>query len=338
MLSKERVEEIRKELASITAHSADDLISREEWGTEITFEKALPDIDLVISIARDLSDLPLEYLTEGVATQLIERIPSAGQWLTEIDQFSITGGGDPENSRDGLCSELHQETERLQDVAGPQIPYLAYRRGDVTERISRLESTLERARRIYNDAQEWVAGKREEIEDTARAAREAAASAGVATFTAEFDDEASRLSSRSKLWLRAAAGFGAATIVAAILSFFWPPVPSEAGAWETIRNVFSKVTVIAILFTSTLWCGRIYRALAHQATVNRHRALSLRTFQAFVKAAEDDYVRDGVLMAATKAVFGTVPTGLVDQSVAEEPSVNIVELGKSASKGLGSGE
>ena len=273
MLSKRRVEQIRKELASITAYSAGDLISREEWGTEITFEKALPDIDLVLSIARDLSDLPLEYLTEEVAIQLIERIPSAGQWLTEIDDFSIRGGGDPESGRDRLCSELHQEAEHLQAVAGPQIPYLAYRRGDVTERISRLESTLERARRVYNDAQEWIAGKREEIEDTARAAREAAASAGVATFTAEFDDEASRLSSRSKLWLRAAAGFGAATIATAIISFFWPSVTSEAGAWETIRNVFSKVTVIAVLFTSTVWCGRIYRALAHQATVNRHRAL-----------------------------------------------------------------
>ena len=142
MLSKDRVEEIRKELASITAYSADDLISREEWGTEITFEKALPDIDLVLSIARDLSDLPLEYLTEEVATQLIQRIPSAGQWLTEIDDFSIRGGGDPESGRDSLCSELHQEAELLQAVAGPQIPYLAYRRGDVTERISRLESTL----------------------------------------------------------------------------------------------------------------------------------------------------------------------------------------------------
>ena len=41
MLSKERIEEIRKELESITKYSDNDLISREEWGTEITFEKAL---------------------------------------------------------------------------------------------------------------------------------------------------------------------------------------------------------------------------------------------------------------------------------------------------------
>ena len=338
MLSNERIDELKKELASITEYRGDDLLTRDEWGTRITFEKAWPDIDLVLSLARDLYDLPLEFLTEEVAAQLIDLIPSAGQWLKEIDEFQITGGGDPESTRDGLCVDLHQATEQLQAVAGPQIPYLAYRRGDVTERISRLESTLEQAKRVYDDAQEWVAEQRDKIQEIVRATQVAAASGGVATFTAEFAEEASRLSSGSKRWLIAAAAFGAATIAAATISYFWPSVSSEAGAWETIRNVVSKVTVIAVLFTSTVWCGRIYRALTHQATVNRHRALSLKTFQAFVKATDNDHTRDSVLIAATKAVFGAVPTGLVDQSVTAEPSIGVVEIGKSANKGIMTGD
>lgn len=92
----------------------------------------------------------------------------------------------------------------------------------------------------------------------------------------------------------------------------------------------SKAAIIAVLFTGTVWCGRIYRALAHQATVNRHRALSLKTFQAFVKSTEDPLVRDSVLAAATKTVFGVVPTGLVDHTGGEESGVKFVEFGRSS--------
>ena len=117
------------------------------------------------------------------------------------------------------------------------------------------------------------------------------------------------------------------------LSVPWPELSPSADGWETLRNTVSKITIIAVLFTGTVWCGRIYRALIHQATINRHRALSLKTFQAFVKATEDPRVQDAVLMAATKAVFGNVPTGLVEQSRSDQdPSVQFVEIGKSAAE------
>lgn len=335
MLSEDYYNNLKKQLHSITKHADTEFVSRpDEWG-RINFEKARPDIDLALSIGRDLLELPVEFLTDNAAFQMISLIPNVAQLLDRIDEFSIEGRGDPGSNRDQLCAELHQATEQLQEIAGPAIPYLAFRRGDITENIARLESTLSDARKTYDDAEEWVVGKKAEVEGTARAAREAAASVGVATFTQEFDREAKDLNTRSVKWLVAAALFGIATVVVAIGSYFWPSVSVEAGAWETLRNAVSKVTVIAILFTSTLWCSRIYRALIHQATVNRHRALSLKTFRAFVEATEDEYVRDAVLMAATKAIFGTVPTGLVDQrSGGEEPAVNFVEFGKSATKNL----
>ena len=107
----------------------------------------------------------------------------------------------------------------------------------------------------------------------------------------------------------AAAVFAGATIAAALLFYFWPKVSSEADLWETLRNLASKAAIIAVLFTGTVWCGRIYRALVHQATVNRHRGLSLKTFQAFVESTDDSYVKDAVLMAATRTVLVLMPTG-----------------------------
>lgn len=334
MLTKEKADALQALARSITQYAEKELISRrDDWGP-INFEDARIDIDLALSIGRDLCELPVEFLTQRVADQLSSEIPSVADCLGEIDTFEIRGGGDPDDNRDTLCSNLHEAVERLQDIAGAGIPYFAYQRGDISENMKQLEGVIDKAKQAHNDAESWVKEKRKAVESIVRATQEAAASGGVATFTQEFESEAKDLKSRSIWWLGAAAFFGALTIAVAISFYFWFGVADEAGAWATVRNVFSKVTVIAVLFTSTVWCGRIYRALVHQATVNRHRALSLKTFQAFVQATDDDYVRDSVLMAATKAVFGAVPTGLVDESVTDEPSVNFVEFGKSANKGL----
>ena len=67
-------------------------------------------------------------------------------------------------------------------------------------------------------------------------------------------------------------------------------------------------------------------------TVNKHRALSLKTFEAFAKSSEDKYVKDAVLMAATRTVFGNVPTGLVEERSNQESGVNFVEFGRAASE------
>ena len=171
MLTEDLLNALCEQLRTITKYSSTELVSRpDEWGP-INFEKAWPDIELALSIGRDLSELPVEYLTENTAKHLINLIPGAAQWLKEINEFSIEGGGDPGDNRDQLCASLHQGIEQLQEIAGPAIPYLAFRRGDITENISRLESTLDFAKKTYADTEEWIAQKQSEIEETVRAAR-----------------------------------------------------------------------------------------------------------------------------------------------------------------------
>ena len=333
MLTENFVNKLREELGTITQYDGEKLITRSEWGT-INFKRAHPDIDLVLSVARELSRLPLNYLTADIAKDIIRHIPAVAEQLKYIDRFSIEGG-EPASNRDHLCANLHSRVEAFHRTVIPYIPYLAYRRGDIEERIKDLESAISSIKDTCGEAEKWVETKKEAIEETVNAAQEAAASVGVATFTSEFNKEYERLKGASVYWLGAAAIFGVATIAVAIVSFFWPSVSPEPNAWEILRNVVGKATIITVLFTSTVWCGRIYRAFIHQATINIHRALSLKTFRAFVTATDDAYVKDAVLMAATKAVFGNVTTGLVDQTRSGESAVNFVEFGKSSTtKGL----
>lgn len=178
-----------------------------------------------------------------------------------------------------------------------------------------------------------VQQKREAIDQIVSAAREAAADAGVATFTTAFSDEADRIAVLSRRWLVAAAAGTVLTLLAAFVSFFWPSIPEGAGTWDIVRAAFTKVSVLGMLITATIWCARMYRALVHQRSVNRHRALSLQTFQAFAAATADDRIKDAVLMAATNSIFDNVATGLVDQNTGRtDPAVQFVEIGKATRK------
>ena len=306
MATDDHVNALQQVLNSLLEYTDTELTNRTDWGA-INFESARPDVETALSIAKDLRGMPLKELSSGTAQQIQGNIPAVAELFKRIDEFSLLPGGDPNAIRDEICVDLHHAVEPLLDNASPFIPYLMYKSGDIAQNIENLNDAVTESKIQLNDAETWVNQKKSEIEKIAQAAREAAADAGVATFTEEFKSEADDLDKRSGNWLGAAVTLGIVTILAALWFYFWPEVPAEARGWEMLRNIASKVAVIAVLFTGTVWCGRIYRALRHQATVNRHRALSLKTFQAFIRATEDPYVRDAVLMAATRTVFGERP-------------------------------
>ena len=331
MASDNLVNTLKLELNTILKYKDANLISNPDWGT-INFESARQDIEAALNIARDLSDLPLGELADVDIQNIQRSIPQVCEVLVRIDEFSISSGGTPTDQRDEICEGLHRAVEELRAHAINYIPYLAYKRGDIDASMAKLEKTITQAQGTYNESKTWIDGKKGEIEQIESAARAAAASAGVGTFTGEFYTEAGRLQKVSKKWLLAMGGLALVTIVAAILSYWWFTVAPDSGTWESLSNIASKAAIIAVLFTGTVWCGRIYRALAHQAAVNNHRALSLKTFQAFVEATDDRYVKDAVLMAATRTVFGNVPTGFVGTDGTQDSGVNFVEFGRSAAE------
>ena len=330
MAAAELVEELEEQIKTITRYKETELVRRAEWG-DITFEVAAQDIDIARSIAGDLSTMPLSHLADQAAQNITAYIPNVAAYLQQIDEFKLQGN--VEENRDSIAANLKAAVEGLLAAASQWIAYLAYKRGDLEESVKQTETALAEAKTKLDDANAYAATRRGEIDEIVALAREASASAGVATFTHEFDQEAKRLAAGSKKWLGAVVALAILTSVAALVSFYWPTLPSDANSWATLRHVVAKVSVIAVFFTGTIWCGRIYRALTHQRSINRHRALSLKTFQAFVQATDDPATRDAVLMAATKSIFGNVPTGFVDERGApQDTSVNILEIGKSASK------
>ena len=323
---------VKQQLESIIEYKEKDLINRPAWGS-VGFYEIKDDIELIFSIAEELTSLPLERLPYNVTININSSLKKTCAVLKIIDHFQIQV--ESLNAREETVKSIRQAAEELGNLAGSYIPYLVYKRQDIAQHTKVLNSDAEKSRKLLESAKKEIGEKLREADDIIAKAREAGASVVVASFTQEFDNEASDLKRRCGNWLKTTGLFAALTIISSMLFYYWPAVPAEATSLETLRNVLSKVAIIAVLFTGTIWCGRIYRALVHQATINRHRALSLKTFQAFVSASADERIKDSVLLAAARTIFGQMPTGLVNEtSASKDTEVNVIEVARSSSEKL----
>ena len=329
MINEELIERL-KESFDKTLFLRIDLTARIGGsGKSSDFEETNLDIDSILSIAQDLAALPLQYLTKNAATQITQNMEVALNSFREmISLYDKTNSFDSDNvDLQAAKHASHTAVTDLIEVASQWIPYLVHLGGEFPKGIKKIKKVATDTEDAALETMQLFVDKRDEVEKIVQATKEAAAEVTVARFTEQFDTEANSLAKQSERWLYATSAFAACTIGAAIYSYIQFELPGGAGTGGILGHTLSKLSVIAVLLTGTLWCGRIYRALVHQVTINRHRALSLQTFQAFVKATDDPRVKDSVLMAATKTIFGTVPTGLVDQAQSgQDSNAQIVEV------------
>lgn len=103
--------------------------------------------------------------------------------------------------------------------------------------------------------------------------------------------------------------------------------------WDAVYRLGGRIVAIGVLFYAAVWSGRIVLANMHQASVNKHRAVSLQTLQAFHQAAEDPAAKDAVVLEAARAVYENVPSGYVArQSSGQSGSARTLEIIKNANR------
>lgn len=324
MATQQAAEALRAEIEKALAFREQRLESRSEWGS-ITFEKAAADFKRVFELLAHLSVLPLEYLTDSAVSQIQSEATQVAELFSRVDKFNIEQST-PTQTRDNLVSEIHGRADQLYTIASPWIPFLAYQKGDVAKNIESLTTSVGQAQTLIEGAKTTIKARQAEIEAIITQAREASAAAGAAVFTQDFKNEATLLDEQAQKWLYGTAAGALLTLAFAITVWLMPI--SGDDATTVVQRFGGKLAALVVLFTATLWCGRTYKALKHLSTVNRHRALSLQTFQAFSHAASDDATKDAVLMEATRAIFGSTPTGYLDSKGGSESDLKIIEVAK----------
>lgn len=333
MAAKEATDSLHKSIGTALAFREKSLERRAGWGS-ITFEKGADDLKRIFEILAHLSLLPLEYLTDSAISQIQSSANSTADVLDRIDKFNIEQQT-PTQVRDALVQELHGQADQLYHHASPWVPFLAYQKGDVAKNIEALTASVSNAKTIVDEAKTAIAARQGEIETIITQAREASAAAGAAVFTQDFKNESSDLAARAEKWLKLTALLATVTLGTALAMWLLPLNGADTPA--LIQRFGGKIAVLVVLFTATLWCAKTHNALMHLSTVNRHRALSLQTFQAFSHAASDESTKNAVLMEATRAVFGSVPTGFLDgKAGSADGDVKIIEIARTFGSKSGS--
>lgn len=324
MASPQSITRISSLIVQFGKYSPATLIKRERWG-EINFEEAGLDIERANWLANQFKTAPIEYMPENVVSDIAQHFERVLSGLQAIDTFTLSSDN-PAQQRNRLVSQLRSHVDALCNATSSWIPFLALRRSDQSQARQQLDDVLQQAKDLMGKVSAEAASRNKELEQLVINAKQASAKIGVAVFTEDFRKEAVSSEKAASKWLWAAAVTVCLTLFAAF--FFWLLTEAGLDNGQIIQKVSTKLFVLALLVTATVWCGRNYKALKHQATTNRHRALSIQTFQAFSGAANDAQTKDAVLLEATRAVFGSTPTGYIEGGGSDH-DLKVIEIARS---------
>ena len=92
--------------------------------------------------------------------------------------------------------------------------------------------------------------------------------------------------------------------------------------------MLSQIAILNYLIT----CGKNYRAQAHNYIINKNKQNALSTFETFVKATNNEEIRNAVLLQTTKAIFSNPKSGYLKEDGSDDEPTQIIEIVKDMSK------
>ena len=330
MAQQEQVEQLRAICRECADVPVDNLIHDQKWGL-ISFEELRSQLETAFSLCKDLQRLPVTILPEDIVDEAISCAQALKDAVEEIREFNITEGN-PSERKESISSNVSTAYNEFFKQVQHWIAYLAYSHGDWRASMDEISDNVKQSNDALNEAKEEIEKKQRMIDELVAAVREAAAKTGVAHFTDGFQKEAEKLQTSAYGWLIFTGILACITLWVARYFFLESgPTVGETFNWASVINqITTKLIILGTLITATIWCGKTYRALKHQVTINKHRANALKTFQTFAKAASDATVRDAVLLETTRSIFDPRPSGYLDQETSggKNEQTRIIEFPK----------
>lgn len=312
---------LKTRLDLFVPYEKSQLLHRTGWG-DLNFAEASKDIDAIFEIVEILDDLPLERLPANAIQSMADSLDRVLVWILKIDKFSIQDGS-PGSTRNDIVNNLATVQQDLYVSTHQWIPFLAYLKGDIPAQLRQITSSVELSKNAKGDFDQYLTDRRAELDKIIQATREASAEAGVGEFTKDFATEANNRDVDAGTWLTRSTIAALVTLAVAVAFFFVHPPENQ---YALIQYSTSKLVILAMLIGVTAWCAGNFKANKHQATVSRHKAHALRTFQAFVQASDNENVKNAVLLETTRSIFSQNQTGYLKGDVPNEGSSRIVEI------------
>ena len=259
----------------------------------------------------------MHLLPRNVFAQAAARLSQIVQVFDQIDKFRISEG-DAVALRDSISDQFRQIVEAAISEIGVYLPLLALRSGEIENWSIKAKEIGADMTRMMQDVRDQTDKGMKDIRSSVDAARAAAGEAGAAEFTHEFRRESEIVEKRAKIWLWPTAILSLIALTLSFLFSFGIFSGSTQTVWDAVYGLGGRVIAISVLFYASVWSGRIVLANMHLANVNKHRAVSLQTLQAFRQAAEDTSTKDAVVLEAARAIYENVPSGYIGRQAADQ--------------------
>jgi hypothetical protein len=324
MASPAAVKQLVDAIAGAISTPIEELIENPLWG-EINFKNIELELRISTDLLRRVHDFEIEKLPENIVSGIVGPATQLSNAVKRITDFSITQG-DTNKIRQQISNGVISASNTLLTNFGTLLPILDFIEGKSDSGNIKFEhliaETEEHSAKFLDDL--LVTAK--EAETALAATKEAAGKTGVGVFTQDFAAEAKKYGSAAKSWLWTTVLLGIATLVVAVFYSKAFYIPDTEKWLPIIQYTTTKIVVIGLLITATLWCGRLYKTARHHETINKHRANALATFQAFVEATNEPSVKDAVLLETTRSIFSITPTGYVGGDSGRADNNTIIEV------------
>ena len=322
----------KKLLDDLAAVDASKLGRVEDLSRTINFSEAVPYLQQMLDMIRQLADRDITRLAFNQLNQITVGCNKLGNLIETVRSFNLN-----QDKPADACSLI---VERIKDaydeVTEPLAIPLAFTAVQATD-YAKIEREAKGYYATIKEESDNLSAFLSKVKDDASkalsAVQEQAAQAGVSTNAHIFTADAGNHSTKAQKWFKATIVVSSVTLGAAlcffIAGFIWTPTTSPAG----IQYIINKLVILSALSFGIFWCVRNYKAEKHNQILNQHRANALLTFQAFYEGTADPQVKNMILLQAAQAAFGSRPTGFDSQEkelCGNNPIIDLI--GKSMTK------
>lgn len=332
---KELIQQVNAQLRGLSLDDPLTLTERPEINS-VNFASITPLVSRVISLVKDLRELPLEVLPEFQLRQIKDLLDNVFNSFKQLEQFSLSKidsdphlqGQAPTRIRDQYMNEARSNAEAFWRICHPVFVYLKLKSPDFQQRLERADELVKSAEQSISTEIQTAKEKTAEIESVLQVAREAAGKVGVQAHATKFQTIAAKHTKLGYVWLIAVLLLTGAIVGTSVyfMSHQLPSGPLNDAA--TIQKIASKLVFISTLYFAVIVAARNYRAHRHLTVINEHRQTALDTFETFVKAAnKDEATKNAVLLEATRCIFASTTTGYLGAEE-ENPNNRIIEIFK----------
>lgn len=331
MQNQEYLDKFKENLAKIAELNPKDLIRREELGTEMNFADAEDDFEQAINLFKKLNDIDTSLLPNEKLNSLNTQMNDFLSAIDSIKTFSATQGLQERNSRISRIKGSSYNT--WYNAIAPVVSFCTKAGTDYEALQRKAREAVENLTKVLSEAAKEREEAKAEIQETLAAVKKAAAEVGVTQHTTNFKDAADAFETGKKSWAITIGSLLLVIIMYSFIAFWYCPIEmKEPYFYVFLQAALPRFTGLVALFYALFVATSNYKAQAHNYIVNKNKQNALSTFETFVKASDNDEIKNAVLLQTTKAIFSNTQSGyLKNESMGDEGS-QIIEIVKDVSK------